>query len=462
MENTTIAAIATPPGYGGIGIVKISGPKAIQTATALFQKKGGSFNASGNHWIPESRRLYYGHIVDPEENRRIDEVMFVAMRSPSSYTGEDVVEIQAHAGPLVLKSILNLLLKQGVHLAGPGEFTKRAFLNGRMDLSQAEAVIDLINAGSGAGIELAVRQLDGGLKREVDTIRNELLNILAELEAGIDFPEDVEASDAPAPIAARLERYVLAPIRKLIQEHDDRNWLREGLRVAIAGSPNVGKSSLLNQLLDRERAIVTEYPGTTRDLVEDGFIISGVPVIVTDTAGIREHPDPIERHGINKAFANIEAADVILLVLDASQPIGYAHFSFMERFQNKTIVLVLNKTDLPERAVIPDDWQYLQTVRVSAKYNQGIDRLKSMLASYAGDNEPSRGLEIVPNLRQKQALEKSLASVEAARDSLSADQPAELVAIDLNDAVTAVREITGEIVSPDILDRIFEQFCIGK
>ncbi len=464
MEHTTIAAIATPAGYGGIGIVKISGPDAVKSGMALFQKKSArsSTDCSGRDWMPESRRLYYGYIVDPAENRRIDEVMFLVMRAPSSYTGEDVVEIQAHAGPLVLKSILSLLLKQGVSLAEPGEFTRRAFLNGRIDLSQAEAVIDLINARSASGIDLAVQQLEGGLKDKIQTISSELVDILAELEANIDFPADVQTATVPAHMAQRLEDSVAAPMRKLVRDHDDRNWLREGLRVAIAGSPNVGKSSLLNQLLNKDRAIVTEYPGTTRDLVEDGFVISGVPVIITDTAGIREHPDPIEQQGIDKAFANIEAADLILFVLDVSQSLETEHFRFMERFQNKTILLVLNKIDLTERFSLPDKWRNLPVVRISAKYNLGIDGLRSLLASYLVSSDHFIGKDIIPNLRQKQAIEKSLVSIEAAKDALLKNQPIELVAIDLNDAITSIQEITGETVRPDILDRIFGQFCIGK
>lgn len=462
MNSATIAAIATPPGYGGIGIVKISGPDAIRAGMAIFRRPQRRPELSERNWTPESRRLYYGHVIDPEENRRIDEVMFVVMRGPVSYTGEDVVEIQAHAGPLVLKSILNLLFKRGVRLAGPGEFTRRAFLNGRIDLTQTEAVIDLINARSASAIDLAMQQLDGRVQSEIQTIRNELLDILAELEAGIDFPDDVEGSAGTANLVHRLENSVISPIQKLIQGHEDRNWLREGLQVVIAGSPNVGKSSLLNQLVNRDRAIVTEHPGTTRDLVEDGFVINGVPVIITDTAGIHDYPDPIERVGIDKALAHIDSADLILFVLDISQPLESAHFNFMEQFQHKPVILVLNKMDLPGQIAIPEKWQDFPVIRISAKFNQAIDRLKALVAEQAFNDEYSGVDFVVPNLRQKQALEKCLASVEAARNGLLENQSAEFIVIDLNEAVNASRKITGESLEADILDRIFERFCVGK
>ncbi|MDZ7833313.1 MAG: tRNA uridine-5-carboxymethylaminomethyl(34) synthesis GTPase MnmE [Desulfobacterales bacterium] len=462
MDTATIAAIATPAGYGGIGIIKVSGPAAIPAALSIFQREPPSSRASADAWTPESRRMYYGHIIDPETNRYIDSAMFVVMRGPASYTGEDVAEIQAHAGPLVLRSILELLLSRGVRLAGPGEFTRRAFLNGRMDLTQAEAVIDLIHARSATGLDLAVQHLDGHLRSEVELLRNALLDMLAELEASIDFPEDVPEGPAAQEIAERLDQQILAPIERLLRQYEDRSFLREGLRVVIAGTPNAGKSSLLNQLLDRERAIVTEYPGTTRDLVEDGFIIGGIPVVITDTAGIRDKPEPIEAAGIDKAYANIEAADLILFVLDSHQPIESVHHSFMTRFMHKHKLLVLNKIDLPERSVLPEEWKGYPTVRISAKYSQGIDRLKAFLASYAGDQQAPGVNEIVPNLRQKQAIEKSFAALSSARKGLLENQTIELIVIDLQEALAGLQEITGENVRPDILDRIFEQFCIGK
>ena len=462
MDTATIAAIATPAGHGGIGIIKVSGPAAINAALSIFQRKPAKGETPDRGWIPESRRMYYGHIIDPAANRFLDSVMLVVMRAPSSYTGENVAEIQAHAGPLVLKSILQLLLSRGVRLAGPGEFTRRAFLNGRMDLTQAEAVIDLIHARSVTGIDLAIQQLYGNLKSEIESLRNALLDILTELEAAIDFPEDVAEGPSGAAAAERLDQLVISPIRRLVQQHEDRSWLREGLKVVIAGSPNAGKSSLLNRLVNRDRAIVTDFPGTTRDLVEDGVIIGGVPVVITDTAGIRQNPDPIERAGIDKAYASIEAADVILLVIDTNQSIEPAYDGFMERFQHKHIVLVLNKIDLPGQLSLPAGWEAFPVVRVSAKYNRGVDRVKALLASYADDWEASGINDIVPNLRQKQALEKSLASLEIAKRGMLENQPPDLIVIDLQETLSAIQEITGEQVRPDILDRIFEQFCIGK
>lgn len=462
MDTATIAAIATPPGYGGIGIIKVSGPAAISAALSIFQKKSLPGETPPKVWTPESRRMYYGHIIDPESNRFIDSAMFVVMRAPCSYTGEDVAEIQAHAGPVVLKSILQLLLSRGVQLAGPGEFTRRAFLNNRMDLTQAEAVIDLIHARSETGVDLAVQHLGGRLRTEIESLRNSLLDILAGIEARIDFPEDAADGPTAHETAVRLDQQILSAIDRLIRQYEDRSWLREGLKVVIAGTPNAGKSSLLNQLLDRERAIVTKHPGTTRDLVEDGFIVSGAPIVITDTAGIRDNPDPIEAAGIDKAYAQMEAAELILFVLDAHQPIESAHRGFMARFKHKHIMLVLNKIDLPEQLSLPEEWKEFPAVRVSAKYGQGIDRLKALLASYAGDQQSPALNEIVPNLRQKQALEKGYAALSAARNGLLANQSPELTVIDLQEALAAIQEITGENVRPDILDRIFEQFCIGK
>ena len=462
MDTATIAAIATPAGHGGIGIIKVSGPAAINAALSIFQRKAAEGDPPDNRWSPESRRMYYGHIIDPAANRYIDSVMLVVMRAPSSYTGEDVAEIQAHAGPLVLKSILQLLLSCGVRLAGPGEFTRRAFLNGRMDLTQAEAVIDLIHARSATGIDLAIQHLDGKFRSEIEALRSALLDILAELEAAIDFPEEVAEALSGHAAAERLEQLVILPVRQLIQQHEDRSWLRDGLKVVIAGSPNAGKSSLLNQLVNRDRAIVTDSPGTTRDLVEDGFIIGGVPVVITDTAGIRQNPDPIEQAGIDKAYASIEAADLILLVMDTHQPIEPAFYGFMERFPHKHMVLVLNKIDLPGQLTLPEEWASLPAVRVSAKYNRGIDRLKALLASYGDDSEASGVNDIVPNLRQKQALDSSLASLEDAKKGLLENLAPDLIVIDLQAALSAIQEITGEHVRPDILERIFEQFCIGK
>ena len=462
MNDTTIAAIATPSGYGGIGIVKISGSEAIRAGTAVFRRKSSPSAPPEHNWQPESRRLYYGHIVDSEENRRIDEVLFVAMRAPASYTGEDVVEIQAHGGSLVLRSILNLLLKQGVSLAGPGDFTRRAYLNGRMDLTQAEAVIDLINARTSSSIELAMEQLDGALTSEIQSLRDALLDILAELEASIDFPEQADSTAGESDIAQRLGKNLLTPVRRLIRQHQERNWLREGFRVAIAGSPNVGKSSLLNCLVNRERAIVTEIPGTTRDLVEDGFIAKGIPVVITDTAGIHEQPDPIERVGIDKALAHIESADLILFVMDASQTFMTAHSNFLNRFQNKPKLLVLNKMDLPERIEIPEKWRDLPTIRVSAKYHLSIDQLKETVGAHAVNMESTEISRIVPNLRQVEALKHCETSLEAAVNGLADNQSAEIVAIDLDQAMDALLEITGEKLGVDILDRVFERFCVGK
>lgn len=461
MKPTTIAAIATPFGRGGIGIIKISGPDAVRAAASLFQPKGSSANLPDPAWQPLVRYFYYGHVLDPFNGNLIDEAMCVVMRAPFSYTGEDVTEIQAHGGHPVLQSILNLLMQQGVEMARPGEFTQRAFLNGRIDLSQAEAVMDMIEANSEKAAHLAAKQLTGGLKAEVQSMRQELLQIAAQLEAAIDFPEAAEAVSKSV-LAGYLQDKVLFPIQTLLDQYAAGHFLREGFRIVIAGSPNVGKSSLMNCLLGKERSIVTNHPGTTRDMVEDSFIVHGLPVIISDTAGIHDQAGPVERIGIDIALKEIESADLVLLMLDASQPLQEASLSFSEQLSGQAVLLVLNKMDLASRIDLPFKLSSIPRVSISAKYHQGIEGLKEQIASFAGavKNEAADG--IVPRLRHKQALEKAHESASEASSGLLSDKPEEAIVLDVYEALAALAEITGESIKPDILERIFNQFCIGK
>lgn len=461
MKPSTIAAIATPQGRGGIGVVKISGRHAVSAAVSLFRPKGAAADIPDPAWQPCSRYFYYGHVMDPEKQSILDEAMCVVMRAPASYTGEDVAEIQTHGGPQILQTILELLTQQGVEMARPGEFTKRAFLNGRIDLSQAEAVMDMIEASTAQAASLAAKQLTGGLKATVQSLRQDLLRLIVQMEAAIDFPEEADGVSKSI-LSSRIEDRLLQPVNQLLKQYASGRFYREGFRIVIAGRPNVGKSSLMNCLLGRERAIVTDQPGTTRDMVEDRFSVHGLPVIIADTAGIHDQADPVERIGIDIALKEIEAADLILLMLDASQPFQDAAFSFLHQVSSLSVLLVLNKTDLAHRLTLPHKLASLPQVYISAKYHTGIDRLKEQIASFAGTRTDESGDAVVPNLRHKQALEKTFASASEANAAIRAEQPEEAVLVDLYEALSGLDEITGESLRPDILDRIFNQFCIGK
>ncbi len=417
---------------------------------------------SSADWSPVSRYFYHGAVVDDASGQTIDEVLLVVMRAPFSYTGEDVAEIHAHGSPVVLQEILDLLLRCGLCLAGPGEFTRRAFLNGRMDLTQAEAVMDLIEARSAAEAGLALRQLQGGLGERIAGVRSHLAELVALLEAGIDFPGEAWESLSPGAFASRLETDVLEPVRGLIQEYAAARRIREGLRVVIAGSPNAGKSSLLNCLVHRERSIVTDCPGTTRDFIEDHFYACGVPVSVVDTAGLHDHPGPVEEIGMDKACDAVTEADLILFVLDGSQSLGTSDLRFLRRFSDYPMVLVLNKNDLQQRLSLPGEFARMPQVSVSAKYQEGLDALRQCIAARSQTGGTCSAGLAVPNLRHKKALENCLLAVREAVDGFACGQPEEAVVLDLYEAIRLLSEITGESASPDILGRVFERFCIGK
>lgn len=471
MLASTIAAISTPPGSGGIGIIKISGPKAIELAQSIFMPgpyssaNASDFNDSGGNNKLVSRRVYYGHIINPATRQVLDEVLFVVMRAPYSYTAEDVVEIQAHAGLLVLKSILVLLVEKGVSLAEPGEFTKRAFLNGRIDLTQAEAVMDAINAKSQKAIEIAVAQISGELKHIIQSLRTDVLNILSAVEARIDFSEDVTDDIDSNELAGALEFNIIPVFSNLILRYEEEKFLRDGLRAVIVGGPNVGKSSLLNCLVNRERAIVSEFAGTTRDFIEDSFVSKGIPIIVTDTAGIHEDPDPIERIGIEKAWELIREADIILYVVDAGKSASPEDLHTFNKISKKKVIIVVNKTDLHSDELLfllPAEWQDVHHVEISARYNHGINELKEIVARLSEDFTQNNEQTIVPNLRHKLALEKGLTVTKSAVSGLRQGVPLEIVAIDLKTSLDLLDEITGESFKTDVLEQIFNRFCIGK
>ena len=475
MDNSTIAAIATPGGRGGIGIIKISGPKAVLIATKLFSPV-----EQGAHAIPdasiapdatvpddiESHQLRYGHIFDPSNGRMVDEVLLSVMKAPRSYTKEDVVEINAHGGPVALNAILELVCKHGARLATPGEFTRRAFLNGRIDLTQAEAVIDIINARTDTSLQVAAAQVDGKLGKAVEQIRDFLVELFARTEAAIDFPDDVEEIAEASRTRAEVMSHVIEPLRHLIQHHIEGRVLREGLRVSVAGRPNVGKSSLLNCLVQKERAIVTEVPGTTRDAIEETININGYPVILTDTAGVHTTDDPIETIGIEKTIENINGADLVLFMVEADRPLIDDDQKIFERVSAKPVIIVINKIDLTDGIAIcqiPASWGGAKTVPTSALYDRGIDHLKELIIETAFGKEPiDLASAIVPNLRQKALMVDSLDAAEALSQALGNGTPMELVAIHLQEAIDSLGQILGDNVKVDLLEQIFSRFCIGK
>jgi tRNA modification GTPase len=476
MENSTIAAIATPGGRGGIGIIKVSGSKALAIAAAIFAPAGprhpsirsgppgGANQHSGDGF--KTRRLYYGHIIDPANRRVLDEVLLAVMRAPRSYTREDVVEINAHGGQVAVNAILELVLKQGARLAEPGEFTRRAFLNGRIDLTQAEAVIDIINARTGKSLQVAAAQVKGTLSKAVADIRQHLIDFLTRTEAGIDFPDDVDEIIDPAAAAAEMELAVINPLQRLIQQHDEGNVLRDGLKVAVVGRPNVGKSSLLNCLVKKARAIVTAVPGTTRDTIEEALNINGFPVILADTAGLHDTLDPIESMGIEKTLENVNGADLVLLMVEAHCGVTEGDDKIFEQFRTKPTLVVVNKIDLVDNGHtvdLPANWAPCNCVRISALYERGIETLKEQIVATAfGANPIDLDAGIVPNLRQKLLLEDSLKAAQAVRQEFNNGHPMELIAIQLQDAVDALGQVLGTTVKVDVLEQIFSRFCIGK
>ena len=474
-DSDTIAAIATPVGRGGIGIVKISGNNAFLLAQTIFRPSKNDPDAKavkrgqdpGNRPLEfETHRLYYGRIVDPDNGQLLDEVLLSAMRAPHTYTREDVVEINAHGGAVVLHAILRLVLNHGARLAEPGEFTRRAFLNGRIDLTQAEAVIDVINARTQKNLELAATQLTGKLKDQVVKVRNQLVALLTNVEAAIDFPEEVEDLVDPEKTGKALQNEVLLPLKSLIRNYIDAHVFRDGISVAVVGRPNVGKSSLLNQLVKKDRAIVTEMPGTTRDIIEETLNLQGIPVIVSDTAGVHPTENPIEKIGIEKTLAHVNGSDLVLFVIEAHCPLGPDDQLIYEKIDSKRIIMVVNKIDLvnaESATTLPEHWQFDDQVHISALYDRGIDQLKEKIILLAGGKTPlDFNKMVVPNLRHKLLLETSLAASEAVIEELQNGTPGDLVAIHLQEAIDALGVISGDNVKVDVLDEIFSRFCVGK
>ena len=460
--SDTISAIATPNGEGGIGIIRLSGPLAIPISTVLFHP---------SRQISEikSYTIHHGQVIDPESNQVVDEVLLNVFRSPKSYTTEDMVEFNCHGGSIILRRVLELTLKHGARIADPGEFTKRAFLNGRIDLAQAEAVIDLIQAKSDIARQMAVDQLGGKLSQTIESINDQIIGLLAETEAMVDFPdEDLDFMDFSKILQSSKE--IRLALDELIATANDGRIIREGINCAILGKPNVGKSSLLNALLETDRAIVTEIPGTTRDTIEESVSISGIPLNLIDTAGIRETDNLIEQHGVERSKSFLAEADLLLVMISAADPMDNVDIDLLNSTVDRKAVIILNKIDLPMRTLpvqVKEQVQNKQIIETSVLHSKGVENLKSailteVLVSHDVGDPRTSVSTIVTNVRHYDALRRAKADLSCAIDSLCQRQSPEFVALDLRGCLDQLGEIVGKTTNEDILGRIFSQFCVGK
>lgn len=456
MLDDTIAAIATPLGEGGLAVIRLSGPQALAVADKTFKPIG---KASLKPSQAQTHTIQYGRIV--RQNKVVDEVLLAVMRAPRTFTREDAVEITCHGGLLPAKLVLDTVLENGARLAEPGEFTKRAFLNGRLDLAQAEAVADLIHSRTELALAAANEQLAGKLSQRINQLRDDMMKTLAHVEAHIDFPDEDISPDTKDQLVGRLERGVVF-MDELLRTADEGQILRRGIRAAIIGRPNAGKSSLLNQLLGHDRAIVSPIPGTTRDTIEETANIRGLPVVFVDTAGLREAGDEIEVEGIRRSRASLASAELILHVFDAAEPLTPADEIYLVEFAGKKRILVRNKIDLPARLELPAD-KTAPTVDVSCVTGEGLEALRDAIKEVVWSGEiKAEMLQVMINSRHQDALKRGRAATLRTLEALRADQTLELVALDLRIAANAVGEIVGKTTTEDLLDSIFSQFCIGK
>jgi tRNA modification GTPase len=456
MVEDTIAAIATPIGEGGLAVVRISGRDALRVADRCFDPAGkGAVMPSA----APTHTIHFGHIVRREQN--IDEVLLSVMRAPRTFTREDVVEITCHGGVLASKLVLDTVLESGARLAEPGEFTRRAFLHGRIDLAQAEAVADLIHARTELALRAANEQSAGRLSRKIEELRQQMLHALAHVEAHIDFPEEDIAPDTRDGLVGRLEDGI-AFMDELLRTADEGRILRRGIRAAIIGRPNAGKSSLLNQLLGHERAIVSAIPGTTRDTIEETANIRGIPVVFIDTAGLRHARDEIEQEGIRRSRQSLQNAELVLHVLESSQALEQADLDAVKSGDAKQRILVLNKIDLPRRLDLPAGIPG-PVVHVSCVTGEGIEPLKDAIKELIWSGSiNAETVQVMINSRHQDALNRARRGATAALSALRNGRTLELVALDLRIAVNAIGEVTGQTATEDLLDMIFSQFCIGK
>lgn len=457
-DQDTIAAIATPIGQAGIGIIRVSGPLSLEIAGKIFRPKNPTPLLRSHH-------LYLGHLLEPSSGNVIDEVLLSFMRAPHTYTQEDVLEINSHSGYALLSKILEILLGQGARLASPGEFTLRAFLNGRIDLTQAEAVIDIINSQSERGLYLASQQVQGSFKEEIEGLRQKAIHILARAEVAIDFPEEETDVVFREEETKGINEDLIKPIEALIEAHESRIWV-DGINTVIAGRVNAGKSSLLNRLLNEQRAIVTPIPGTTRDIIESTINIQGIPIRLMDTAGFQRVNDEVERLGINLTKQKLKESDFVLIVIDQSRPLGQDDLDIILQSKGKKALIVINKIDLPSKLDQGADSEALSlfpSVNISALTGQGLDQLKkAMKDCILKGRLDTTSSHAVPNLRHRHALNDALQFFKDAEQRTREEAPMEIIALELRSGLDALGGITGETTSEDVLDSIFSQFCLGK
>ncbi len=454
----TIAAISTAVSASGIGIIRVSGNRAVEIADQVYRSKKKNWNLSD----AETHTIHYGHIYDGGE--MVDEVLVMLMRAPRTFTGEDTVEIDCHGGVYAMKRVLETVLKQGARIAEPGEFTKRAFLNGRLDLSQAEAVMDVIQSKNQHALNNSIRQLKGSVKQKITEIRQKILYETAYIEAALDDPEHMSLDGFDDRLLDTVEEQK-DRIEQLLSTSEDGKMIQEGIRTVIVGKPNAGKSSLLNVLLGEERAIVTEIAGTTRDTLEEYIHMGGVTLRLVDTAGIRQTSDLVESIGVDKALNQAEQADLVLYVADASVPLDESDYQIMDMITGKQAIIILNKSDLPEK-VSARELERLtgkQVITVSAKEETGLEELKSQIESMFFQGKLHLPEDVyITNLRHKKLLQEAVESLNQVLDSLHAHMPEDFYSIDLMSAYEALGSILGESVDEDVINEIFHKFCVGK
>lgn len=453
-EFDTIAAISTPLGEGAIGIVRISGTDALKIASKIYRGKDLS--------VIQSHTLNYGHIVDPDKNEILDEVMLGVMLAPKTFTREDVIEINTHGGIAVTNEILQLILRHGARMAEPGEFTKRAFLNGRVDLTQAEAVMDLIRAKTDKAMDIAVKQLDGSLKTLINNTRQEILNTLAQVEVNIDYPEYDDVEEMTTTLMREKTQEFQALMENLLRTARHGKILREGLSTAIIGRPNVGKSSLLNNLLREEKAIVTDIEGTTRDVIEEYVNIKGVPLKLVDTAGIRDTDDIVEKIGVERSKKALEEADLVLLVLNSSEPLTLQDRSLLELSKESNRIVLLNKTDLPQKIEVNELPE--NVIPISVLENENIDKIEERINDIFFDNAGmvEHDATYLSNARHISLIEKAVDSLKAVNEGLELGMPVDLLQVDMTRTWEILGEITGDAAPDELITQLFSQFCLGK
>ena len=470
IAETTICAVATPVGKGGIGIIKISGPDTLNICNKIFYKERKLLkeNYLKNVWINQKKgkNLIHGYVIDPSQKYIVDEVLLALMKRPNSYTREDVIEIQSHSGPLILKKILEILMTFGAVLAEPGEFTKRAFLNGRIDLAQAEATVDIIKARNLSALKMANKATTGELSDKISNIRNSLLSIITEIQAILEFPEDVSEFSNQNKWQITIEKLLLNQLKPLIKSYHASKVDRNGLKVGIIGRPNVGKSSLLNALLKKERAIVTNLPGTTRDVIEDRITIDNIEVFLYDTAGIHESKETIEKIGVQKTLKTIDLCDLILFMVDVLDPFNSDDLNIISELKKTTVLYIVNKIDLVNEDFLNEisvKINFTPCIYISILSDLSIKKVEAKIKELIHEKFEYSDMDfIVPNLRQFILLEKSCKNLEMAINEFNNNQPEDIIVIGLEEAANALGNILGINVEPDIVDHIFNKFCIGK